>query len=233
MCSVLFSPLEKVQFHRSVTERAVSWRHCRTNQRRFRQWKLHRVLRRLPAQSHSPSWASGSSYFCPLFGELGGGAALERRSCSPMMVTCPDVPDPLVSHRCVDNRVRDRAMAHEGLKRTRIDPASSQGVPGSVAQHVSVDREAQQPRQAGQSASAHRRRTGAPSARIGTRSQREDAHAVAPAAAAARHPASRGCQACRSWRGGCGRWRYRGQFARHLSSAGRQKRAKLYSTHAR
>jgi hypothetical protein len=41
----------------------------------------------------------------------------------------------------LDNRVRDKAMAHEGLKRTRIDPAAGQGVPGSVAQHVSVDRE--------------------------------------------------------------------------------------------
>jgi hypothetical protein len=32
-------------------------------------------------------------------------------------------------------------MAHECLKRTCIDPAASQGIPGSVAQHVSVDRE--------------------------------------------------------------------------------------------
>ncbi len=53
----------------------------------------------------------------------------------------PDVSDALVGYRSVDNRVRDGAMAHECLQRPRIDPAAGQGVPGSVAQHVSVDRE--------------------------------------------------------------------------------------------
>ena len=32
-------------------------------------------------------------------------------------------------------------MAHEGLKRACIDSSTGQGVPSSVAQHVSVDRE--------------------------------------------------------------------------------------------
>ena len=32
-------------------------------------------------------------------------------------------------------------MTHEGLQRACIDPATSQGIPSSVAQHVSVDRE--------------------------------------------------------------------------------------------
>ena len=53
----------------------------------------------------------------------------------------PDVSDPLVSHRSVDNRVRDRTMAHECLQRPGIDSSTGQGVPSSVAQHVSVDRE--------------------------------------------------------------------------------------------
>ena len=53
----------------------------------------------------------------------------------------PDVSDPLVGHRGVDNRVRDRAMAHESLKRACIDSPASQSVSGSMAQHVSMDRE--------------------------------------------------------------------------------------------
>jgi hypothetical protein len=31
-------------------------------------------------------------------------------------------------------------MAHKGLQRPCIDPATGQGVPSSMAQHVSVDR---------------------------------------------------------------------------------------------
>jgi hypothetical protein len=51
----------------------------------------------------------------------------------------PDVSDSLVSDRRVNNRVRDRAMAHEGLQRSRIDPACRQGVASSMPQHVSMD----------------------------------------------------------------------------------------------
>ena len=57
------------------------------------------------------------------------------------MLFAPDVSDPLVSHGGVDNRVCDRAMAHEGLKRACIDSPASQGVPSSMAQHVSMDRD--------------------------------------------------------------------------------------------
>jgi len=32
-------------------------------------------------------------------------------------------------------------MAHKGLQRPRIDPASRQGVSGGMAQHVRMDRE--------------------------------------------------------------------------------------------
>ena len=53
----------------------------------------------------------------------------------------PDVSNPLVGHRGVDHGVRDRAMAHEGLQRSGVDPAGSQGVSGGMAQHVGVDRE--------------------------------------------------------------------------------------------
>jgi hypothetical protein len=53
----------------------------------------------------------------------------------------PDVADSLVSHRGVDNGVRNRAMAHECLQRSCIDSTSRQGVASSVPQHVSVDRE--------------------------------------------------------------------------------------------
>jgi hypothetical protein len=35
----------------------------------------------------------------------------------------PDVANALVSHRCVNNRIRDRAMAHKGLQRPCINPA--------------------------------------------------------------------------------------------------------------
>ena len=71
-----------------------------------------------------------------------------QKSSDPATTRChvgsslaPDVSDPLVRHRGVDNRVRDRAMAHEGLKRACVDSSTSQGVPSRVAQHVSVDRE--------------------------------------------------------------------------------------------
>jgi hypothetical protein len=40
-----------------------------------------------------------------------------------------------------DNRVRNRAMAHKGLKGTCIDSVTSQSIARSLAQHVSVDRE--------------------------------------------------------------------------------------------
>src|ERR1700756_1051418 len=53
----------------------------------------------------------------------------------------PDVPNPLIDHRSVDNRVRNRAMAHKGLKRPCVDSARRQGVSGSVPQHVGVDLE--------------------------------------------------------------------------------------------
>jgi hypothetical protein len=53
----------------------------------------------------------------------------------------PDVANALVSHCRIDNGVRDRAMAHKGLQRSRIDPAGRQGVPSSMAQHVRMDRE--------------------------------------------------------------------------------------------
>ena len=53
----------------------------------------------------------------------------------------PDVSDPLVGYRGVDNRVCDRTMAHEGLQRSCVDSATGQGIPRSMAQHVSMDRE--------------------------------------------------------------------------------------------
>src|SRR5690348_9142791 len=53
----------------------------------------------------------------------------------------PDVADALVSYRSVDNRVRDRAVTHKGLKRPCVDSPCRQGVASSMAQHVSVDRE--------------------------------------------------------------------------------------------
>ena len=40
----------------------------------------------------------------------------------------PEVSYPLVSHGGVDNRVRDRTMAHESLKRPGIDSSTGQGV---------------------------------------------------------------------------------------------------------
>ena len=52
----------------------------------------------------------------------------------------PDVSDALVSDRRVNNRVRDRAMTHEGLQCPRIDSASRQGVASRMPQHVSMDR---------------------------------------------------------------------------------------------
>ena len=45
----------------------------------------------------------------------------------------PDVSDALVGDGRMNNRVRDRAMAREGLKRSRIDSQRSR-------QHVSMDR---------------------------------------------------------------------------------------------
>jgi hypothetical protein len=53
----------------------------------------------------------------------------------------PNIADSLISDRSVNNRVRDRAMAHECLKRSCIDSTGRQGVPGSVPQHVRMDRE--------------------------------------------------------------------------------------------
>ena len=71
-----------------------------------------------------------------------------QKSSDPATTRChvgsslaPDVSDPLVRYRGVDNRVRDRAMAHKGLKRACIDSPTSQSVSSCVAQHVGVDRE--------------------------------------------------------------------------------------------
>jgi hypothetical protein len=55
----------------------------------------------------------------------------------------PNVSDALVSDRRVNNRVRNRAMAHERLKRPGVDSACRQGVASSVTQHVGVDPEGQ------------------------------------------------------------------------------------------
>src|SRR5262245_16011347 len=43
------------------------------------------------------------------------------------LLLAPDVANPLVGDRCVDNRVRDRAMPHEGLQRPCIDSTARQG----------------------------------------------------------------------------------------------------------
>ena len=53
----------------------------------------------------------------------------------------PDVADALVGDGGVDDRVGDRAMAHEGLKGSCIDSTGRQGVSGSMTEHVGVDRE--------------------------------------------------------------------------------------------
>ena len=57
------------------------------------------------------------------------------------MSFAPDVSDALIDDRSVDDRVRDRAMTHEGLQCPCIDSTSRQGVASSMAQHVSMDRE--------------------------------------------------------------------------------------------
>ena len=57
------------------------------------------------------------------------------------MSFAPDVSDALIGDRSVDDRVRDRAMTHEGLQCPCIDSTSRQGVASSMAQHVSMDRE--------------------------------------------------------------------------------------------
>jgi hypothetical protein len=46
----------------------------------------------------------------------------------------PDIADSFVGHSSVNQRVRNRAMAHERLQRPGIDPARRQSVPGSMAQ---------------------------------------------------------------------------------------------------
>jgi len=64
-----------------------------------------------------------------------------HHSIPPSRSFAPDVSNPLVSYRGVDDRVRDRAMAHECLQRPCIDSSGRQGVASGVAQHVSMDRE--------------------------------------------------------------------------------------------
>jgi hypothetical protein len=60
---------------------------------------------------------------------------------SGFLSLAPDVSDPLVSDRSIDNGVRDRAMAHESLKHSCIDSSGRQGVSGSMAKHVSMNGE--------------------------------------------------------------------------------------------
>ena len=117
--------------------------------------------------------------------------------------SAPDVSDPLVGHRGVNNGVRDRAMAHESLQRPRIDSPGRQHIAGSMARHVSMNREWKLPRpgQAVQSASVRRRWTAVPCVRIGRRSLREGARAGVHEAAASRHPASHEFPEYRSWLG--------------------------------
>jgi len=55
----------------------------------------------------------------------------------------PDVPDTLIGHRGVHNGIRDRAVTHEGLQRSCLNPSARQGVTSGMAQHVRMDREGQ------------------------------------------------------------------------------------------
>src|SRR4029450_1835235 len=50
----------------------------------------------------------------------------------------PDGSDTFVGDRGVNDCIRDRAMAHEGLQGPCIDSPCRQGVAGSMAQHVSM-----------------------------------------------------------------------------------------------
>jgi hypothetical protein len=75
---------------------------------------------------------------------LGPVASVARdRAASYAASLAPDVANALVSHRSVNNCIRDRAVPHEGLKRPCIDTSTSQGVACRMPQHVRVDRERQ------------------------------------------------------------------------------------------
>src|SRR5215831_14615323 len=70
-----------------------------------------------------------------------GARCRSSLSLQPPISLAPDVSDPLVGHRGVDNGVGDRAMAHEGLQGPRIDSTSRQGVASRMPEHVGMDRE--------------------------------------------------------------------------------------------
>jgi hypothetical protein len=63
---------------------------------------------------------------------------LETRDWSSL---APDGSNTLVGYRGVDDGIRDRAMAHEGLQCPGIDSPGGQGVARSMAQHVGMNRE--------------------------------------------------------------------------------------------
>ena len=56
-----------------------------------------------------------------------------------LLLFAPNVSNALVGYRGVDNRVRNRTMAHERLQRPRIDSTSRQGVTSSMP-HVGMNR---------------------------------------------------------------------------------------------
>jgi hypothetical protein len=71
---------------------------------------------RTAESTHCKSVRSADRRTRPRVGVLyRAGPPLEAATSLP-----PDISDPLVSDRSVDDGVRDRAMAHEGLQRPRI-----------------------------------------------------------------------------------------------------------------